>query len=480
MLAAEIRSLTAGCTRMALGKRKHEQQSAWVATSELPKSPGHPFYKRLNQLLAEAGFDAWLETLCAPYYAARMGRESIPPGVYFRMILVGYFEGISSQRGIAWRCHDSRSLAEFLGVPVHEETPDHSSLSRIHVRLPLETHEAMFQFVLKLAAQKNLLRGKTVAVDSTLLEADAAMKSIVRRDTGEDWKTYLHGLAAEAGIENPTDEELRRFDKKRKDKKVSNDDWQSPNDPESRITKMKDGTTHLAYKAEHVVDLDTDLVLSAAIHEGTRADTETLAESLVQAQLNVIEAGSPANIQEAVADKGYHAAAQLATVNETLGIRTYIPEPKRQTPWKWSDHTAAERRAITANHRRVSAERSKKLQRRRSELTERTFAHVCETGGARRCWLHGMLEVSKRYLLQVAARNLGLIMRKLFGMGTPRGLQPAGDLAALMYLRIYVVWSIIWASARAFVVRFLSPNSVSPARPILAAAAWKRTISTGC
>jgi transposase len=464
---------------MALGKRKHEQQTAWVATTELPKSPGHPFYKKLNVLLAEAGFDAWLETLCAPYYAEKMGRESIPPGVYFRMILVGYFEGISSQRGIAWRCHDSRSLAEFLGVPVHEETPDHSSLSRIHVRLPLEVHEAMFQFVLQLAAEKSLLRGKTVAVDSTMLEADAAMKSIVRRDTGEDWKTYLRGLAAEAGIENPTDEELRRFDKRRKDKKVSNDDWQSPNDPESRIAKMKDGTTHPAYKAEHVVDLDTDLVLSAVIHQANRADTETLAESVVQAQLNVIEAGSEANIKEAVADKGYHAAAQLATVNETLGIRTYIPEPKRQTPWKWSDHTTAERRAITANHRRVRAERSKKLQRRRSELTERTFAHVCETGGARRCWLHGMLKVSKRYLLQVAARNLGLIMRKLFGMGTPRGLQPAGDLASLMYLRIYVVWSIVWAWV-AFAGMSVSANSVRPARPILAAAAWKRTISTGC
>ena len=213
-----------------------------------------------------------------------MGRESIPPGVYFRMILIGYFEGISSQRGIAWRCHDSRSLAEFLGVPVTEETPDHSSLSRIHGRLPLEVHEAMFVFVLKLAAEKKLLAGKTVAVDSTMLEADAAMKSIVRRDTGEDWKTYLRGLAAEAGLENPTDEELRRFDKNRKDKKVSNDDWQSPNDPDSRIARMKDGTTHAAYKAEHVVDLDTDLVLSAVIYQANRADTETLAESVVQAQ----------------------------------------------------------------------------------------------------------------------------------------------------------------------------------------------------
>jgi transposase len=212
----------------------------------------------------------------------------------------------------------------------------------------------MFRFVLQLAAEKNLLRGKTVAVDSTLLEADAAMKSIVRRDTGEDWKTYLRGLAAEAGIENPTDEDLRRFDQQRKDKKVSNDDWVAPNDPESRITKMKDGTTHLAYKAEHVVDLETDLILSAAIYEANRSDTETLAESVVQAQLNVIAAESPANIEEAVADKGYHAAQQLATVNETLGIRTYLAEPKRKTPWKWSDRTAAERRPSGGRSRPIS------------------------------------------------------------------------------------------------------------------------------
>ena len=428
---------------MALGKRKSEQQAAWVATTELPKSPGHPFYKKLNKLLAEAGFDVWLETLCAPYYSADSGRDSIPPGVYFRMILVGYFEGISSQRGIAWRCSDSRSLAEFLGVPIQKETPDHSSLSRIHERLPLEVHEAMFVFVLKLAAEQKLLSGKTVAVDSTMLEADAAMKSIIRRATGEDWKTYLRGLTAEAGIGNPTDEELRRFDKTRKDKKVSNDEWESPNDPDSRIARMKDGTTHAAYKAEHVIDLKTDLVLSAAIYPADQGDSNTLAESIVQAQKNVIQTESPANIEQVVADKGYHAAETLALLNETLGVRTYIPEPKRKRPWKWSERPAAERRAVTANHRRVRGARSKKLQRRRSELVERSFAHVCETGGARRCWLHGILKVSKRYLLQVAARNLGLIMRKLFGMGTPRGLQKEGDVASPMYLLMVTLWSVL-------------------------------------
>src|SRR5471030_2762190 len=294
---------------MALGKQKHEQQEAWVATTDLPKSPGHPFYRKLNQVLAEAKFDNWIEKLCQPYYAAVMGRPSIPPGVYFRMILVGYFEGIGSQRGIAWRCSDSRSLAEFLGIPINERTPDHSSLSRVHGRLPLEVHEEVFVYVLKIAADKKLLKGKTVGVDSTTLEANAAMKSIERKDTGEDWKEYLTRLANEAGIENPTDEDLRRFDKNRRDKKVSNEEWQSPIDPDSRIAKMKDGTTHLAYKAEHVVDLGTDLVLSATITPANHGDAETLCDSLAQAQVNIAAAGSEEKIKDVAADKGYHRRA---------------------------------------------------------------------------------------------------------------------------------------------------------------------------
>jgi transposase len=297
-----------------------------------------------------------------------------------------------------------------------------------------------------------------------MLEADAAMKSIVRRATGEDWKTYLRGLAAEEGIENPTDEELRRFDKTRKDKKVSNDEWGSPHDPESRIARMKDGTTHAAYKAEHVIDLKTDLVLSAAIYPADQGDSETMAESIVQAQINVIQAESPANIAEVVADKGYHAAETLALVNETLGVRTYIPEPKRKRPWKWNERPVAERRAVTANHRRVRDARSKTLQRRRSELVERSFAHVCQTGGARRCWLHGILKVSKRYLLQVAARNLGLIMRKLFGRGTPRGWQNEGNTASLAYLLMLTLCSAL-ETVRKLVVAFM--NAVMPNEPRL-------------
>jgi transposase len=437
---------------MALGKRKSETQELWVATTELPRSPGHPFYKQLNRLLAEDGFDRWLEKLCRPYYHATQGRPSIPPGVYFRMILVGYFEGISSQRGIAWRCCDSRSLAEFLGFGPTEETPDHSSLSRVAQRLPQEIHEAVFQRVLAIAIAKGLVHGKTAAVDSTTLEANAAMKSIVRRDSGEDWKEYVTRLMREQGVieedETPSDEDVRRFDKQRKNKRTSNDEWVSKTDAECRITRMKDGTTHLAYKAEHVVDLESEFLLAATVHGGDAADTETMVDSVVQAELNLKEAGSEQEIEEAVADKGYHSAANLELC-QSLGVRTYVPEPKRNHQSRWTDKPEEYKTAVYANRRRVRGARSKRLQRLRSERVERSFAHVCETGGARRCWLIGLAKVSKRYLLQAAARNLGLILRKLFGMGTPRGLQPEGAIAELLHLNMLALfWT--WPTHIAF------------------------------
>jgi len=417
---------------MALGKRREEQQEMWVATTSLPKSVGHIFYRKLNRLLAEADFDRTVERMCEPHYDSRLGRPSIPPGVYFRMLLVGYYEGIGSQRGIAWRCSDSLSLREFLGIPLTEDTPDHSSLTRVRDRLPLEAHATVFQWVLTLAAAKGLLRAKTVAVDATTLEADAAMKSIVRRDTGEDWKEYLRRLLKdEQGIDNPTDEELRRFDKQRKDKRVSNEEWMSETDPDSRIAKMKDGRTHLAYKAEHVVDLDTELVLAASIRHADEADGDTMVDSVMEAQTNLSEAGIEVQIEEAVADKGYHTTETLTLADE-LGIRTYIPERKIKGKRKWRGVPEEKRRAVLNNRRRVRAARSKRLQRLRSELVERSFAHVCDTGGARRSWLCGIEKVQKRYLIAAVARNLGLVMRKLFGIGTPRSLQAEGGLAALV------------------------------------------------
>jgi IS5 family transposase len=431
---------------MTLGKRKSEQQGLWIATTELPKSPGHPFYQKLNDVLAEAQFDRWIEKRCEPFYAAKLGRPSIPPGVYFRMILVGYFEGIASQRGIAWRCSDSRSLAEFLGVPADKSTPDHSSMSRVHDRLPLEIHEEMFVFVLKIAAEKKLLHGKTTAVDSTTLEANAAMKSIERKDSGEDYQAYLARLAQEAGIENPTEEDLRRFDKKRTGKKLSNEEWESTTDPDSRIAKMKDGTTHLAYKAEHVVDLGSDFVLAATITPANHSDAETLVDSVIQAQMNLEAAGCETKIEEVAADKGYHKLSTLELADD-LDFRTYIPEPKRSYRYRWAGKAAGQQEALYANRRRMRGQHGKRLQRQRSEQVERTFAHVCETGGGRRALLRGQEKVSKRYLIQVAARNLGLLMRKLFGIGTARSLQGLGGLFLASFLALGKYWSH-WSADR--------------------------------
>jgi transposase len=426
---------------MALGRHREEQQEMWVDAACLPKSVGHVFYRKLNRLLAEADFDRTVEEMCKPYYHAQLGRPSIPPGVYFRMLLVGYYEGIGSQRGIAWRCADSLSLREFLRIPLTKETPDHSSLTRVRDRLPLEAHTAVFQWVLALAVEKKLLPGKTVAVDSTTLEAAAAMKSIVRRDTGEDWNEYLRRLMQEReDVENPTDEELRRFDQRRKDKRASNEEWVSATDPDSRITKMKDGTTHLAYKAEHVVDLKTELVVAASIRHADEGDTDTMVDSVMEAQTNLSEAGIAVEITEAVADKGYHATDTIELA-ESLNVRTYIPERKMKGKRNWRDVPEEKRQAVLNNRRRVCGARSKRLQRQRSELVERSFAHMCDTGGARRSWLHGIDKVQKRYLIAAVARNLGLLMRKLFGMGTPRGLQAEGGLAAIVWLVCFHIYS---------------------------------------
>ena len=413
---------------MAMGKRDTEQQQdLFITHDKLPKSPGHVFYRKLNALLKDAGFDRWVEALCEPYYAKGKGRPSVPPGVYFRMHVVGYFEGINSQRGIAWRCSDSLSLREFLGIPLGEDSPDHSSLSYIRNRLPFAVYQEVFAWILKLAQEKKLLKGKTVAVDSTTLEADAAMKSIVRRDTGEDWNEYLARLMKEEGLveegKTPSDEELRKFDKQRKNKKVSNEEWVSETDPDARITRMKDGTTHLAYKAEHVVDLDTSLLLAAEVYHADQHDTATLEDSINQAQTNQREAGSEQEIKDVVADKGYHATETITTLAEETPYRTYIPEPKRKHECVWTDKPPEQRQAVYANRRRTRGTRGRKLQRQRSERVERTFAHVCETGGARRTWLVGIEKVRKRYLISAAAHNLGRLMRALFNIGTPRGLQ---------------------------------------------------------
>jgi transposase len=413
---------------MAMSKRPTErQEDMWVPTQALARSPGHPFYERLNVLLAEAKFDAFVEATCQPFYAARNGRPSVAPGVYMRMLMIGFFEGLDSERGIAWRCADSLALRRFLGYGLSQETPDHSTLCRTRQRLPAEVHQELFAFVLKVLAEKGLLAGKTIGIDATTLEANAALRSIVRREGGESYQDFLLRLAKESGIETPTRKDLARLDRKREGK-GSNDDWKHPHDPDAQITKMKDGRTHLAHKAEHAVDMDSGAVLAVTVQPATRGDTHSVLETMKAAVENVArleedqataEQLSPDTLKEWVADKGYHSNDTVSLMEE-LGLRSYISEPDRGRR-RWKDKQEAQK-ATYANRRRIRSERGKALMKGRGELLERTFAHCLETGAMRRTWLRGHDKILKRYLVHVAAFNLSLVMRSIFGTGTPRGL----------------------------------------------------------
>lgn len=418
---------------MALGRRKPQQVDLFIPTAQLVAGPGHPFYAKLNAVLAEAGFDRFVEQQCAPYYKAG-GRPGIPPGVYFRMLLVGYFEGLDSQRGIAWRCADSLALRTFLGYALTESPPVHASMTIIRQRLPEGVYDAVFTWVLTRLERHGLLRGKTLGVDATTLEANAAMKSIVRQDTGEDWKEYLRGLAQAEGIEAPTDEQLRQLDRKREGKKVSNQEWASRTDPDSRITQMKDGRTHLAYKAEHAVDLESEAIVAATVQAADRGDAQSAPITLRLAEANVVLAGGATPVAEMVADKGYHDNGLLAEC-AARGLRTYIPE-RRQKARRWTDKPAEQEAAFRANRRRVRGERGRRLNRQRSERCERTFAHVCETGGGRRVWVRGQGNASKLHVLKCAAYNLGLLLRKVYGLIKPRGLVGAAAAAFGLFLAL--------------------------------------------
>src|SRR5438445_3479373 len=311
---------------MSMGTRRQRQRQEplWITHTDLARAPGHPFYKRLNQLLEAEQFDEFAEKECARFYAENNGRPSLTPGIYFRLLLVGYFEGIDSERGIAWRAADSMGLRKFLGVGLDEQTPDHSTISRTRRLIDVETHRKVFFWILELLRDQGLLKGKTVGIDGTTLEANAAMRSIVRRDSGQSYEEFLKGLAQESGIETPTREDLARLDRKRK-KKGCNRTWVNPHDRDARITKMKDGRTHLAHKAEHAVDMETGAVVAVTLQEAHLGDTTTMKETLAEAGETVAELiaheaeAAPeetpqvnlGGIEEVVADKGYHSGPVL-------------------------------------------------------------------------------------------------------------------------------------------------------------------------
>src|SRR5216683_2980629 len=441
--------------RMAMGTRKTEQPPLWVATSDLPSSPGHPFYTKLNAILDAEGFDRFAEDQCRRFYASTMGRPSLEPGRYFRLLLVGYFEGLDAERGIAWRAADSLAVRRFVRLGIEEAAPDHSTISRTRRLIDVDTHRAVFTWVQERLVAAGLLQGRTVAIDATTLEANAAMRSIVRRDTGESYQEFLTRLAAESGIKTPTRAALARLDRRRK-KRTSNKDWENPSDPDAKITKMKDGRTHLAHKAEHAVDLDSGALAAVTLHGADVGDTTSLVDTAIAAaeQIEAAHAArpTPAALAEIVADRGYHSNQTLIDL-EAVAVRSYIAEPERGRR-HWTTTPEAQH-PVYGNRRRVRGARGKRLLRCRGEYVERSFAHVYDTGGLRRTHLRGHQNILKRLLVHAGAFNLGLLMRQAFGRGTPRGLQGrrfglgALEIALGMFIeRAWVATTRLWPISR--------------------------------
>ena len=466
---------------MGTRRKRQRQQDLWISATDLPRSAAHPFYRRVNALLDAQQFDAFVEEACRSFYAETMGRPSLAPGMYFRLLLVGYFEGIDSERGIAWRAADSLSIRHFVHLALDETAPDHSTISRTRRLIDLETHRAVFTWIQQRVAEAGLLKGQTVAIDATTLEANAAMRSIVRRDTGEGYQEYLTRLAKASGIETPTREDLARLDRKRK-KKTSNKDWTSPHDPDAKVTKMKDGRTHLAHKVEHAVDLDTGAIVAVTLQGADEGDTTTIVETAIAAAEQVEEAqahhDAPQALEEIVADKGYHSNQTMVDL-DAVGIRSYIAEPDRGRR-DWSDAPAAQA-PVYGNRRRIRGRRGRHLMRRRGETIERSFAHVYDTGGMRRTHLRGHTNILKRVLIHAGGFNLGLVMRYVLGVGAPRRLQGrrAPVIATLLaVVRAVQRWSAAISRSLPLVAATRDPLTSTPPFVVL----WSEmaTYTTDC
>ena len=431
---------------MAMGKRKSDdQQPLFIPTAKLPQSAAHPFYAKLNEVLAGWKFDAFVEELCAKFYEEKIGRPSLAPGKYFRLLMIGYFEGIDSERGIAWRCSDSLSLRAFVGYRLDELSTEHSTISRTRRLIDVETHQEVFQWVLKVLADYDLVSGKTVGIDATTLEANAAMRSIVRKDTKQNYQEFLTDLAKASGIETPTREDLAKIDRTRKHK-ASNDDWENPHDPDAKIAKMKDGSTHLAHKAEHAVDMETGAVVAVTLQGANLGDTTTILPTILATTENLREVSDDPRtedkidenfVSEVVADKGYHSNGTMTDLEE-MDIRSYVSEPDRgRRDWDGKPEAQA---AVYANRRRTRGKRGKELMRQRGELIERSFAHAYETGAMRRTHLKHHDNIAKRLMIHVGGFNLSLVMRKLTGIGKPRRLQ--GFFASILAV-IFDLWNVL-------------------------------------
>lgn len=412
------------------------QQTLWIPTTEIVSTPANPFLTRLDQLLEENDFPRQVREICRPYYAERHegGRPGIDPVVYFKMLLIGYYENLPSERAIAARCADSLSIRQFLHYDLTEATPDHSSLSVIRRRLDVEVFQQVFALILAALKRSKLVRGKKLGIDASTMEANASMRTLQRRLTGESYHGYVKKLAREAGVDTEDEAAVRNFDKKRKDKKLSNDEWHNPSDEDASIGRTKQGTTRMIYKVEHAVDLETGAIVDADVLPGDQGDTADLAERLWEIEERMNEAlGKPPDeetIEVAAMDKGYYKVEELARLQQS-GIKTVVSDPIRSR--NLSKLSKAHRKAVHAAKRSARAKYGKVLTRRRGMYVERSFEHVLDCGGARKTTLRGRENIKKRYMIQAMGCNLSLLMRKLTGIGT---LKQALAAAAVLIMKI--------------------------------------------
>ncbi len=410
---------------MAMG---HKQPAPPPAES-LPQGQGQPFYQHLEAFLTEHDFDRFVEEACRRFYAKKRGRPSYPPGLYFRALLMGYFEGLGSERAIAWRIQDSLSLRAWLGFSSTQKVPVHSTLSHTRQRISVRAHREVFRWVLSRLGEAGLICGRTLGIDASSQQANASLKTLVRRDSGQNYQQFVDGLLRAAGVQHPTAADRQRLDRRRK-KNLRNKDWVSPHDAQARVMKLKDGRTRLGYKDEQSVDLDTGAIIAVVTHLGDRGDPQSLPKTMEESEENLVSIrDGPAaldpssHVEEWVGDKGYHCNAVLQLCQQR-NIRSYFSEPARGQR-KWKDNTAAQD-AVYGNRRRIRGARGKRLLRKRGELLERPFRHRLDLGGLRRVHVRGLHNVQKRAHLSGSAQNLGLLMRQRYGIGTPRSLQDRG------------------------------------------------------
>jgi transposase len=404
--------------------KKQEQKRFWVVADRLPKASPGRFYQMLNETLEAMEFGSQVRLMCEPAYAdvTRGGRPGIDPEVYFKMLMVGFFEGFDSERQIAARCADSLSLRGFLGYALDEATPEHSSLTVIRQRLGGECYERVFALVLEALQRRGLLKGKHLGIDSSVIEANASLRNLSERNTQEAYWDYVKRLARQAGLETDDGAALRNFDRKRSGKKLSNEQWQSPSDPEAKIGRTKHGATDMVYLPEHTVDLETGTIVQAQVLAGDHRDSEQLSERVIEAAINVQEAMGTINPQSMpetmTADKGYFSLEEIGLLQE-LGIKTVISDPHRAQR-RMDKLSRSQCQCLARAQRSTRSKYGKRLLARRGQHIERSFAHVLDAGGMRRATLRGLENLNKRHKIAAACYNLSQLLRHLHGVGTPK------------------------------------------------------------